>query len=98
MIDQPNFEPAVIGSWLMVPHKWQNLKIAATFKTGVNDPKTSEGVPVTLGSEVNQYVIQPAKTYIITLLIDTSGGGLEVKTVAVKDWSDNEIPREVYNW
>ena len=98
MIDQPNFEPAVIGSWLMVPHKWQNLKIAATFKTGEGDPKTSEGVPVTLGSEVNQYVIQPAKTYIITLLIDTSGGGLEVKTVAVKDWSDNEIPREVYNW
>lgn len=95
-------EPNTIGSWLMIPHKWQNLNISSTYTVGnevINSvlsdaPKT----PVTITAARDNYMTQPAKTYIITLVFDTTGGGLSVKQVIVQQWTEHEVAKEVYNW
>ena len=57
-------------------------------------PKT----PTTIGEENYNYVLQPGKKYIITLVFDTTSGGITVKQIAVQDWEEHDVSFEYYNW
>lgn len=94
--------PALIGSWLMVPHLWKDLKLSVLYSMGgnavVSDFNASTPVPVTIAEENYGYMTQPGKIYTITLVLDSSGNGLTVVSVAVGNWTTHDVSREVYNW
>lgn len=94
--------PALIGSWLMVPHLWKDLKLSVLYSMGgnavVSNFAASTPVPVTIAEENYEYMTQPGKIYTITLVLDSSGNGLTVVSVAVGNWTTHDVSREVYNW
>jgi len=92
-----NFAPVEVARWLMVPHTWYKQNMTIEFSVG-STVKTSSAIPVSLGTEAPGYATQPGKTYVLTLIFDTTGGGFTVESVAVKDWNEYEIEKEVYNW
>lgn len=96
--DDPDFEPTMVKRWLMIPHKWKDLGLSVAYKKGNAERQFSEQVPVTLGKEHDDYVTLPGKTYIITLLIDSSDGAVTVQSIAVKNWVTHDVTRELYNW
>ncbi len=98
--DPESFEgPTTVNRWLMVPHKWQEINLEVTYKIGTEaNSKISAPVPVTLGAQFDHYVTLPGKKYVITLLIDTSNGGLTVGSVGVETWTTHDVQRELYNW
>ena len=96
--DDPDFEPTMVKRWLMIPHKWKDLGLSVAYKKGNAERQFSEQVPVTLGKEHDKYVTLPGKTYIITLLIDSSDGAVTVESIAVKNWVTHDVTRELYNW
>lgn len=96
--DDPDFEPTMVKRWLMIPHKWKDLGLSVAYKKGNAERQFSEQVPVTLGKEHDNYVTLPGKTYIITLLIDSSDGAVTVESIAVKNWVTHDVTRELYNW
>lgn len=88
----------VVNRWLMVPHRWQKLKMTVDYQVGANTACTSEPVEVTLGAEFDDYKTLPGKRYVITLLLNTSNGSVTVADVAVERWTTHEIERTFYNW
>ena len=99
MQDNPNFEPATVGTWLIVPHRWYKLNLTVNdFKVGTEaNSRVSKTVPVQLGQQVYDYVTQPGRTYVITLLFNTLEGGLQVESVVEQTWTEHNVPRELYN-
>lgn len=98
-LDDTPAAPVVLGSWLFVPYKWQNLKITVDRQIAPATGASPSGTAiVTLGSDRDAYKTQPGKTYVITLMLDTSSGGLTVASVAVQNWTDQKVIHEVYNW
>lgn len=97
---KPNVEvtPTLVNRWLMIPHKWQKLKMTVDYQVGANTACTSEPVEVTLGAEFDDYKTLPGKRYVITLLLNTSNGSVTVADVAVERWTTHEIERTFYNW
>lgn len=91
-----NFQPDVVGQWLMVPHVWYKLNLTIDFSVG-DAAKQSSLLPVALVTE-NGYTTQPGKTYVLTLRFDTTGGGFTVEQVAVRNWNDFDVNKELYNW
>ena len=93
-------DPKVVNRWLMIPHRWQKLKMKVKYKEGdgENNIVTSEAVEVTLGAEFDDYKTLPGKKYVITLLLNTSNGSVTVADVAVERWTTHEIERTFYNW
>ena len=92
-----NFAPVEVARWLMVPHTWYKQNMTISFSVG-STVKTSSAIPVSLGTAAPGYATQPGKTYVLTLIFDTTGGGFEVESVAIKDWNEYEIEKEIYNW
>ena len=97
--DDPTFEPAFIGSWLVVPHVWNGIKIGVDYTAG-GEAKSSMGkpVPTTLGQASDGYMLQSGKTYTMTLLFDVSNGNVTVHRIGVNDWSPQDVTHYVYNW
>lgn len=92
-----DFEPSVIGHWLMVPHKWKNLVLTLDRTIGGNNGTGS--ATLTLGEPDNNDETLPGKTYVVTLMLENiSGEGLTVQSIVVQDWDESAIDREVYNW
>jgi len=100
--------PVTIGRWLMVPHKWDGINISVNYSYssnaengGINPNLYASDVPktpTTLGEENYSYVLQPGKKYILTLMFDTTSGGISVKQISVQDWVEHNVEREYYNW
>ena len=90
--------PQVVGRWLMVPHKWQNLNLSVNRKIGDADYAYSVPVPVTAGESNYDYVTQPGSTYIITLMIDVATGGITLAPIEIQNWIGQNTTHEVYNW
>ena len=100
--------PVTIGRWLMVPHKWQDINISVNYSYkaneqdgGINPNLYADNVPktpTTIGEENHAYVVQPGKKYIITLVFDTTSGGITVKQISVQDWVEHDVSFEYYNW
>lgn len=87
-----------VGHWLVVPHQWQNLILTVNRQIGDAGTPEDRDVTISLGTSPD-YQIVAGNKYVITLMFDTSSGGLQVASVAVKDWDDEvEENREVYNW
>ena len=97
---KPNVEvtPTLVNRWLMIPHKWQKLKMTVDYQVEANTACKSEPVEVTLGAEFDDYKTLPGKKYVITLLLNTSNGSVTVADVAVERWTTHEIERTFYNW
>ena len=98
--DDPDFTPNTIGSWLVVPHKWNGIKIGVdyTVGSGENNSKTSKPVATTLGVESENYMLQAGKTYTLTLLFDVSNGNVIVHNIGVNEWAVQDVTHYVYNW
>lgn len=92
-----NFTPTPVGNWLMIPHTWYKQNMIIEFSIGTTD-KTSTPVAISLNTAAPGYSTLPGKTYVLTLVFDTTGGGFTVESVGVKEWNEYEIEREVYNW
>ena len=96
--DNPTTVYTPLGHWLVVPHKWQNLVLTINRKIGDGGTFEDREATITLGA-ANDYKILAGKKYVITLVFDTTNGGIKVASVAVKDWDEpEEENREVYNW
>ena len=97
--DDPTFQPAFIGSWLVVPHRWIGIKIGVDYTVGgVAKSSMEKPVPTTLGLESDGYMLQSGKTYTMTLLFDVSNGNVTVHRIGVNDWSPQDVTHHVYNW
>jgi len=97
-LDDTPAAPVVIGSWLFIPHKWQDLVLTVTRKVGADNDSESGPAQITLGSDRDQYKTLAGKTYTVTLMFDTSSGGLVVASIDVQNWTEQKAIREVYNW
>ena len=100
LADNSEFEPTTVAQWLVVPHVWRNVQFEVDFRqNNSTDPvKTQESAPVTIGKEHDDYAILPGHSYSVTLYFDVSNSGLKVETVAVQEWTEHNVNREVYNW
>jgi len=97
-LDDTPAAPVVIGSWLFIPHKWQDLVLTVTRKVGADNDSESGPAQITLGADRDQYKTLAGKTYTVTLMFDTSSGGLVVASIDVQNWTEQKAIREVYNW
>lgn len=95
----PNCVHESICSWLVVPTGgWNNLTLDVSFAVGDETTPTRIEVPgVNIGTEA-PYAMASGYQYILTLKFDSSGGGIDVEMVYVKDWNDTSVDHEVYNW
>lgn len=99
LADNPVFEPTTVAQWLVVPHVWRNVQFEVEFAQGsAENTKIQESAPVTIGKEHDDYAILPGHSYSVTLYFDVSNSGLKVETVAVQEWTEHNVNREVYNW
>ena len=94
----PNCVHESICSWLVVPTSgWNNLKLNVSFAVGdETSPTPIEVTGINIGT--NPYTMASGYQYILTLKFDSSGGGIDVETVYVKDWNNTDVNHEVYNW
>ncbi len=89
-----------ISQWLVVPSNgWGNITLETSYNIG-SATYTSQSTGITFDSgENNPSEMLPGKTYILTLKFDSSGGGLDVKTVWVNGWNEQTpISPKVFNW
>ena len=88
-----------ICTWLVVPTDgWNGLKLNVSFAIGNDaEPTPIEVSGINIGT-ADAYAMASGYQYILTLKFDSSGGGIDVEMVYVKDWVDNNVDHEVYNW
>jgi hypothetical protein len=94
------FVPTTVAQWLMVPHVWHNVQFEVVFakESAGNEFPAQESAPVTLGAEHDGFATLPGHSYAVTLYFDVSNSGLKVETVAVQEWTEHDISKELYNW
>ena len=83
-----------IGSWLMMPHVWNGIKLEVGYKVGSSSEKTSAPIAFSLGNTSTL----PGKTYVLTLKFNSAGDEIYVESVVVRDWVEENSNWEVYNW
>jgi len=81
---------------------WTNLGLAIDCSIAGAAPITYNVHELSLNTTVNE-VVQNGQTYsgrsyIVTLKFDSSGGGVELQSVLVRDWEEQEISTSVHNW
>ena len=98
----PNCIHEDICTWLIVPTGgWNGLTLDISYTVG--DETTPTQIPVSginIGSSETtvQYSMNSGYEYVLTLKFDSSGGGIDVEMVYLKDWTSSNIGYEVYNW
>lgn len=95
----PNCLHEAICTWLVVPTGgWNGLKLNVSFAIGDDaEPTPIEVSGINIGT-ADAYAMASGYQYILTLKFDSSGGGIDVEMVYVKDWVDSNVDHEVYNW
>lgn len=87
-----------ICTWLVVPTDgWNNLKLNVSFAVGDANPTPIEVSGINIGT-ADAYAMASGHQYILTLKFDSSGGGIDVEMVYVKDWVGSNVNHYVYNW
>lgn len=93
-----------ICAWLMVPSTgWQNLGLRIDYTIAGSSDITFNVNNLTLSTtgsnnQPQTGVTASGKSYLVTLKFDSSGGGVELQSVLVKNWDDKDIAAPVYNW
>ena len=81
---------------------WENLELDVDFSIGGTNTIQAEIKGLTFSTVMNNVKqtgqTDSGKTYMITLRFDSSGGGVDLYSVLVKDWETEEIDAYVYNW
>lgn len=98
-----DFTSQEICAWLMVPASgWQGLGLSVDYSIGGGSTATTNVNGLTLSTTINNTVhtgvTDSGKSYIVTLRFNSSGGGVELQSVLVRDWDTKEINTSVYNW
>lgn len=94
----PNCLRESICTWLVVPTDgWNDLKLNVSFAVGDANPTPIEVSGINIGT-ADAYAMASGHQYILTLKFDSSGGGIDVEMVYVKDWVGSNVNHEVYNW
>ena len=94
----PNCLREAICTWLVVPTSgWNDLKLNVSFAVGDAAPTPIEVSGINIGT-ADAYAMASGHQYILTLKFDSSGGGIDVEMVYVKDWVGSNVNHEVYNW
>ena len=91
-------DTAIIGSWLLVPHEWQDINLKITYKVGRNNEKASNPVSLTLGKQSDSYKILAGNKYVLTLKFNSAAQGVIIESVAINDWIEEEQVWGKYNW
>jgi len=92
-----------VCAWLMVPASgWQNLGLTIDYSIGGSTPIISRVTGLTLSTIVNNEtqtgLTVSGKSYVVTLKFDSSGGGVDLYQVLVRDWVSYDVNTGVYNW
>ena len=88
----------------MVPCSgWQDLGLRIDYSIAGSStiPFNVNGLTLSTTGSNNQVqtgVTASGKSYVVTLKFDSSGGGVDLQSVLVKDWEIQEINTGVYNW
>lgn len=92
-----------ICAWLMVPCSgWTNLGLAIDCSIAGAAPVTYNVYELSLNTTIDNVVhngqTYSGRSYIVTLKFDSSGGGVELQSVLVREWEEQEISTSVHNW
>jgi hypothetical protein len=87
----------------MVPCSgWTNLGLAIDCSIAGAAPVTYNVYELSLNTTVDNVVhngqTYSGRSYIVTLKFDSSGGGVELQSVLVREWEEQEISTSVHNW
>ena len=91
-------DTAIIGSWFMVPHEWQDINLTISYKIGLNQGKASNPISLTLGKISDNYNIPAGNKYVITLKFNSADQGVIIESVAINGWIEEKKVWEKYNW
>ena len=84
----------MIGSWLMMPHVWNGVKLEVGYKVGLSEAKTSSPIAISLGNTSTQ----SGMTYVLTLKFNSAGEEVYVESVFVRDWVEETVEWGFHNW
>lgn len=92
-----------ICAWLMVPCSgWSNLGLTVDYSIAGSQSIVSNVTGLTLSTTIGQDaypgVTVSGKSYIVTLKFDSSGGGVDLYSVLVKNWETTVVETGVHNW
>ena len=91
-----------ICTWLIVPTGgWNGLTLDISYTVGAETTPTQipvSGINIGSSETTVQYSMNSGYEYVLTLKFDSSGGGIDVEMVYLKDWTSSNIGYEVYNW
>ena len=95
--------PDKVCSWLTVPSDgWSNLDLDLSFSisdgatAGPAQRSTIRNLSFDTGSAAGTTL--SGKSYTLTLKFNSAGGGVTLEEVYVKDWTEQNVAYEVYNW
>ena len=102
-IDPEDYVSDEICQWLMVPCSgWNELGLSVDYSIGGSSTITTNVNGLTLSTTIDNQVqtgqTASGKSYIITLKFDSSGGGVDLQSVLVRNWTTQDVPTGVYNW
>ena len=102
-VDPEDYTSDEICQWLMVPCSgWTDLGLSIDYSIGGSSTITTNVNGLTLSTTIDNQVqtgqTASGKSYIITLKFDSSGGGVDLQSVLVRNWTSQDVPTGVYNW
>ena len=99
--DPTPYTPVTVCTWLVVPSTgWQDLGLDISYGIGQGSRAvtTTLNVPTIDTNQSHQHELLASHSYVINLKFDSSSGGIQVDSVYVKDWTDVNVSKPVYNW
>ena len=102
-VDPEEHEYQEICTWLMVPCTgWDNLGLSIDYSIAGSSVITTNVNGLTLSTTVNDVaqtgLTDSGKAYIVTLKFNSSGGGVDLQSVLVKKWHEENWDASVFNW